>query len=95
MVKAIRVVLRDRPIGTFNLIGEYWWNADLAKLTDWDGYELVDNRNKSIQGKFNKFDAKILPEDSEGLPLLPNWRAESSLELEFRKLEAQYGSHIR
>lgn len=90
VVEAVKIALHEGPAGTFNLTGEYWWNEELAKLTDWQGYDLIDNYAKSMKIKFN---SDILPEDSEGLPLLPNWGVQSSLEFEFRRLEAQYASH--
>ena len=90
VVEAVKIALHEGPAGTFNLTGEYWWNENLAKLTDWQGYDLIDNHARSMKLKFN---SEIVPEDSEGLPLLPSWERQSTLEFEFGRLEAQYASH--
>ena len=90
VAEAVKIALRDRPGGTFNLSGEYWGNMDLAELTDWDSYELIDNR---VTGTKFKFNADISPEDIEGLPLLPNWTVQSCLKTEFKRMEDEYVSH--
>ena len=85
-VEAVKAALRDQPCGIFHLTGEYWWNMDLGKLTDWGGYELIDNSENGTKFQFN---AGITPEDFEGLTVLPNWTVQADLKTEFRKIEGQ------
>ena len=87
VTQAVKIALRDKPAGVFNLSGEYWENMDLAKLTDWNDYELIDNRTTGMKFKFN---AEITPADIEGLPLLPNWIVQSCLKTEFKRIEREY-----
>ena len=87
VVEAVKVAIRDSPSGVFDLNGEYWWNKDLAKLTDWNGYELIEGSGKSLGFKFA---APILPEDVQNLRPLPNWGIQSCLETEFKKMESEY-----
>ena len=90
VVAAIRVALRDQPTGIFHLNGEYWSNSDLAELTDWNDYELIDNAVKRIDRRFDSF---VSASDLEGLQQLPNWEYQSSLRHEFRLLETKYGNN--
>ena len=89
VAEAVKIAIRDTPRGVFNLSGEYWTNMDLAKLTDWNDYEVIDNRATPMKKKFS---ASICPEDVEGLLLMPNWRIQSDLQTEFRRIEDEYRS---
>ena len=85
VTRAICTALVDKPSGIFNLNGEYWWNKDLRRLTGWDDYDVIDTEDKP-----QTFDADIRPMDLVGLQQLPNWKYSSSLEEEFKKLEAKF-----
>lgn len=84
VIQAVKIALNEKLGGTFNLLGEYWWNKDLAALTDWNDYELIDNSNGSDKMKFN---STILPDELSKFTLLPNWSCQTSLVIEFKKLE--------
>ena len=89
VVEAVKISVRDKPTGIFNLSGEYWWNEDLAKLTNWNNYELIDNHTTAMNLKFT---TPILPEDMKGLLSLPNWTVQSYLKTEFKRIESKYVS---
>lgn len=90
VIEAVKIALGEKLRGCFSLLGEYWWNKDLAALTNWRGYELIDNRNRSDKMKFNSI---ILPNKLHEFVLPPNWSSQTSLPQEFKKLESQYASH--
>ena len=88
VVEAVKIAIRDKPGGTFNLNGEYWWNKDLMRLTDWNDYELVADPAGSLGVKFT---APVLPEHMADSVSLPNWKIQSCLQAEFESLECKYG----
>lgn len=89
VVEAVRVALHNKPAGIFNLTGEYWWNEDLVKLTDWCGYKIIDHHAV----KKNGFNSDMLPQDVAGLILLPNWSSQASLKFEFKRMEGLYNAN--
>ena len=87
VISAIKISLCDKPVGCFSLCGEYWWNKDLAKLTDWCGYDIIDHH---IESDKRHFSSNILPDDVKGLTQIPKWKIISSLRDEFQKIEDKY-----
>ena len=83
VVEAVKIAIHDKPRGIYCLNGEYWWNADLAKLTDWKEYELT--KNSKLQ-----FYQDISPSDTSKFPLLPNWGIKTDLKTEFKRIERKY-----
>ena len=86
-VEAVKIGVEDAPAGTFNLNGEYWINQELAELTDWADYQLIENPQAELGVAFN--DPQYRREDN-GLPTLPGWELQYSLKEEFRRIEREY-----
>ena len=89
-VEAVKIGISTAPAGTFNLNGEYWRNENLATLTDWKGYELVENPIAELGIAFNNSQYKGF---NSGVPSLPGWTRKADLKTEFKKLELKYGVH--
>ena len=84
-VEAVKIGIYNKPAGTFNLNGEYWRNEDLATLTDWKGYELVENPAE-LGVAFNNSQYKNF--NSE-VPSLPGWTRIADLRSEFKRIEKE------
>ena len=87
VVRAVKVVLRDTPLGTFNLNGEYWSNEELAELTEWDSYQLIGDPIDELGIKFN---TQVSKSAADNMLSLPGWEPEACLETEFKRIEAEY-----
>lgn len=83
VIDAVRIGIHNRPAGVFNLNGEYWKNLDLARLTDWNDYNLLDR----IKTEFHNSEYKA--SGSTGSKL-PDWERRSNLVDEFRRIESIY-----
>ena len=84
VVQAVKVALRDTPAGTFNLNGEYWQNEELAELTDWKDYAVIEDPVGELGVKFN---APVINTSLDST--LPLWEPQACLKVEFRKIERQ------
>ena len=90
-VEAVKIGIYNAPAGTFNLNGEYWLNENLAKLTDWKGYQVVGNPQAQLGVAFNN--SQYNGQDN-GLPALPGWEIQADLKTEFSKIENGEGIAI-
>lgn len=79
--EAINVCLADRSVGTFELHTQYMNNQNMAKLVQWEGYEWVDNPEKTL-GYITTEHAEVNVE-----PILPNWYPNIFLEEELPRME--------
>ena len=86
-VEAVKVGIYDAPVGIFNLNGEYWSNDDLAKLTDWTNYQIVENPQAELGVAFcdSQYNGQY-----NGLPTLPGWTLETDFKTEFKRIEREY-----
>ena len=91
VVEAVKIGIYNAPAGTFNLRGEYWKNEELAELTDWKGYEWIENAAEKLNIKFN---TPILAEYGNSLPTLPGWEVKKDLQTEFQRIERAHTDFV-
>ena len=86
-VEAVKIGIHDAPAGTFSLDGEYWRNEQLAELTDWNRYQLVENPQAALGVAFNNSQY----EGQDSRMRLPGWERKADLKTEFKRIENATG----
>ena len=71
--EAIKVCLRDKPTGVFELHAEYKNNQQLAELIEWEGYNWIEDPVKEL-GYIQTEHLQTQMGQS-----LPNWKPEHFL----------------
>ena len=80
LCEAIKVCLKDSPVGVFELHTEYKTNQELAGLVQWQGYEWVEHPESLGYVKTEHQETNIEP-------ILPNWKPKIFLADELPKME--------
>lgn len=81
--QAIKVCLKDKPAGVFELHTEQKTNEQLAEIVDWEGYEWVGDPQKKL-GYTPTYHREINIK-----PILPNWHPTTLLSHELPRMEKE------